>query len=237
LKSRTVAIGLSIGLLFLGSIAIYQQVLLLSPARNGTPVTTTTTTTVTNTITSTSASTAVTNLTTTIGNQATASTTNDTLGLEIILSLNTTRVNSGSSVNITLTVRNLLPRTLDLPTSAEDWPLTALAVGGDSYGYCVGVFPFDMEIFAGHYTESNITLGAPINVDVKDAILSCKIPVPSYDSFGPLSTGAYLRDVTSGYYVNGQSYMFYPGPYTVVAGDRWGQMVILNFVVVGQAAP
>ena len=195
------------------------------------PITSTSTTTTTSIVAS---SVTITNSTATIDNRAFASTANDTLGLEITLMLNATQLTPGKAINITLAVRNLLPKTLNLSTSAEDWRLTALADGGDSYGYCVGEFPFDMEIFAGHFTESNITLGAPINVEVKYAIPYCKIAVPANDTFDPLVDESPLRDVTSGYSVNNESFTFQPGPYTVVAGDRWGQIVILNFVV-GQA--
>jgi hypothetical protein len=218
-----------------GSIAIYQQVLLLTP-RNGATVTTTVTAGTGTIATSATISYAtITNSTATIDNQAVASTVNYTLGLKITLSLNATQFAAGNSVNITLTVQNPFPRTLSLPTSAEDWGLTQLAVDGDDYGYCVGASPFAMEVFGGYLTESNITLGAPFSLPGQAIIGGCNLPVPAYNTFPPLANERLPSDVTNGYN-NGQSFTtFHPGQYTVVAGDRWGQMVILNFVVEGSA--
>jgi hypothetical protein len=219
-----------------GSIAIYQQVLLLAP-RNGATVTTTVTAGTGTIATSATISyTTITNSTATIGNQAVASTVNYTLGLKITLSLNATHFDAGNSVNITLTVQNPFPRTLNLPTSAEDWGLTQLVVDGDDYGYCVGAFPFAIEVFGGYLTESNITLGAPFSLPGQAILGGCHIPVLAYNTFPPIVGERPIpSDVTSGYN-NGQSFTtFHPGPYTVVAGDRWGQMVILNFVVEGSA--
>jgi hypothetical protein len=165
------------------------------------------------------------------GDQAVASTTNGTLGLEITLTLNSTHIIAGDSINATLSYRNILPRALNLSALTEDWRLTALGDDGDDYGYCVGVAPFVIQVFGGHFTESNITLGAPLNADLKDALTGCGFFVPPYHVFQPLESGPAAIDITSGYNIQGNLLTFQPGAYTVVAGDRWGQMVILNFVV------
>lgn len=167
----------------------------------------------------------------TASNQTLASTTNSTLGLEITLSLNATDIAAGQTINITLAARNVLPTTLTLPTGVQDWKLTALGDEGDDYGYCVGASPFALQIFAGHLTESNVTLGAPVNVDLKNTEVGCSLHIGSDDTFEPLVNERALTDSTDGYNINGNQLLFAPGPYTVVAGDRWGQLVVLNFLV------
>ena len=185
------------------------------------------------TVTTTAATSSAPILTTTgtSGDRAFASTTNDTLGLQITLTLNSTRMTPGDSINITVAYKNVLPRVLNLSAYTQDWRLTALGDDGDDYGYCVGGSAFALEVFAGHFTESNITLGAPLNADLKNALTGCGLHFSAYNVFQPLSSGRGFTDVTSGYNVQGQLLTFHPGEYTAVAGDRWGQMVILNFVV------
>ena len=187
--------------------------------------------TVTVTTTAATSSAAILTTTGTSGDRAFASTTNDTLGLQITLTLNSTRMTSGESINITVAYKNVLPRVLNLSAYTQDWRLTALGDDGDDYGYCVGGSAFALEVFAGHFTESNITLGAPLNADLKNALTGCGLHFSAYNVFQPLSSGRGFTDVTSGYNVQGQLLTFRPGAYTAVAGDRWGQMVILNFVV------
>jgi hypothetical protein len=219
-------------LLIVGSITAYQQVLLLAPARHGITVTTTTTVTSFVAATNTSASTVtITSSTTTVGNQAIASSINYTMGLEITLTLNATRITQGEAIDATLTSRDVLPRALNLSSFTEDWRLTSLASDGDDFGYCTGASPFAIEVFNAHFTASNVSLGAPLNADLKDALIGCDLPVAPYRIFQPLANETQLSDVTNGYNVNGQESPFPPATLTVVAGDRWGQMVMLSFVV------
>jgi hypothetical protein len=189
------------------------------------------TATVTVTTTAATSSAAILTTTGTSGDGAFTSTTNDTLGLQIMLTLNSTRMTSGGSINITVAYKNVLARVLNLSAYAQDWRLTALGDDGDDYGYCVGASAFALEVFAGHFTASNITLGAPLNADLKNALTGCGLHFSAYNVFQPLSGGRGFTDITSGYNVQGQLLTFQPGEYTAVAGDRWGQMVILNFVV------
>jgi hypothetical protein len=202
-------------------------------------VTPTTTTTVNHTLTTTattSTTSTIVSTTTTIGDKSMASTTNLTLGLEITLTLNATRITSGQTVNATLTYRNVLDRTLNLSASSEEWRSTALADDGDDYGYCVGVSPFAEEVYLGHLTASNVSVGAPANFDFSDILGGCGLAIGGYNVFPPLTDGRGWTDTTSGYSVNGHFTTFpTSGEFTVVAGDRWGQIVMLSFTV-GQAA-
>jgi hypothetical protein len=235
LSSRNLNIALVTGLILAASIAAYQKALLNAPARKAIPSTTTTTVMSFITVTSkgTSAAT-IADSTTTIGNQAIASTINYTLGLEITLTLNATHITVGQAIDAQLSYRNLLPRTLNLSSYAQDWRLVALGNDGDGYGYCPGRSPFAIEIFGGYFTAGNITLQSPLNADgnaVEGALASCNLAISDYRVFPPLASGIGLVNVANGSSSNGYLRAFAPILYTVAAGDRWGQMVILHFAV------
>lgn len=224
------AVALVAGLL-IGAAATYA----LEGQSPGRPTTvtatamTTVTSTLTNANTSISGST-ITYSTTTLGNETIASTTDTTLGLELMLTLNATHITAGQTIGGNVSWRNVLPTVLNLSSQTEDWQLTALADQGDDYGYCVGEEAFAPVIYEGYFLASNITLGAPLG-DLKNALTYCALHPPSFYVFQPLASGRGFTIATYGYNINNQLVVFLPGTYTVVAGDRWGQMVILHFEV------
>lgn len=124
----------------------------------------------------------------------------------------------------------------------SDWPNASLfqwnrtpcyIVGGDGYveGY---------EILQGNYGSGNFTDGEalwlqpenPMNCGVSGGIPGA--PESNSYSFGPLSREDTLSGRYVGYWVEGEDYtQFTAGTYTVLAGDQWGQVAILHFVVAG----
>jgi hypothetical protein len=164
-------------------------------------------------------------------------------GLRLSVTLNSTVLRLGQSVNISIQEFN--PRTQPVNISrASKWPLWGLSLGP-----CGTLnFPVGFAIYAGYYTQSNIFLGIPLRLytagtyfcpmllsnidyyifqpesDTAQVFGSC---VPNPCLTVPIATDMYFGGVWLTYlYVD-----FPPGIYTVAAGDEWGTMTLLHFVV------
>ena len=117
--------------------------------------------------------------------------------------------------------------------------------------------PIGYEVLQGNYGEGNYTEGAALSLGVQSPMF-CPVGLnsPDYRTFKPLggvtTTGAWSGSWFGGIGVYGgiscpdpdvnpnpRNYCplifvsFAPGPYTVVAGDEWGKVVILHFTVQG----
>lgn len=170
-------------------------------------------------------------------------------GLSLRVSINATTITSGQTVNVTVGDYNTLPTTKNISASS-DWPLKNLAVGP-----CGALNdPFGVAVFRGYYAASSISsakalqLYAP-GIYMCPAILS---GIAQY-SFYPQSSVAQIwgscspgpcpfRTGPQSIGVNGfwntvpiVQYSYHteltPGVYTVAAGDEWGQLLLLYFVV------
>ena len=173
---------------------------------------------------------------------ASAVATDDTSdSLQLRLSLNATIVAPGQSFAITVSEFNTLTTTNNV-TAANSWALDGLELGpcGHSYGPTQG--PLGVEVFAGHYTATNISQAQPL------AIFPFPVGCPQFVRlitgfyFQPLSDAAYWLPSFGG---NGTSVAgsvtvgsvyaagaatgapLIPGMYTVAGGDEWGNLLLL----------
>jgi hypothetical protein len=145
---------------------------------------------------------------------------------------------------------------MDNVTAANDWPLHGL-----SLGLCGTVNePFGMAVFRGYYDKSNVSSASPLMLYSPYAMTSCPgiFSVISRYSFYPESSKAQIwgscnpepcqaddlggppisaSNEVNGFwstipYIQWSSRSALPsGVYTVAAGDEWGQLVLLHFVV------
>ena len=205
--------------------------------------------------------TAYTNVSTTTltGYSTSAESTNSTIGLKLMLSLNYTEIQSGQSINVTASIFNTLP-TVNNVSGANDWAIPSLS---DTTSFpCPNYLYY--QVYPGWYSTSNISeSGTPLQVSPVYQFLSCPLFQRSYYLFHPLSdiasipvgfftinsstvyqdtqmvssgslTGNYSRAYNASIFTPNGALPpppFKPGIYTVVAGDEWGQMVILHFSV------
>jgi len=172
-------------------------------------------------------------------------------GLSLKLSINATTITSGESVNVTAGEYNTLPRTNNV-TASRDWP----PVKGLGIGICGTLNePFGMAVFRGYYTTSSVRTASPLMRYEPNELVNCPMilsGIASY-SFYPNSPNAQISGsctpnpclegaIKASFEVNGfwntvpiagQSYHaeLTPGVYTVAAGDEWGHLLLLYFVV------
>jgi hypothetical protein len=166
-----------------------------------------------------------------------ASTLNSLTGLSLNLNLST---NANGQVVVTAYEFNTLDRlnnassgSNSLNVSFFQWTKTNCDDGGME-GY---------EILQGHYGSNNFTEGKALWLQPQREGLNCVGPLDggnSSYSFKPLSAENVLLGSYVGYWSGPMladetpSYTpFAPGTYTVVAGDQWGQVAILRFIVAG----
>ena len=179
--------------------------------------------------------------------------TNATLGLQLLLSLNSTDFSQGQYVSVNITELNTLGQVNNL-TKEGDWQVNSLALGPcGTMNYPIGI-----AFFSGFYSASNISSATPLRLYAPGSYACPMIlaDITTY-SFQPMSDVANVfgastsspfisnMNVTSeitqnGYWgsnnsssVNSSSFnSFAPGVYTVAGGDEWGQLVLLHFIVV-----
>jgi len=186
-----------------------------------------------------------------------ASTTNSTLGLELILSLNATEIQTGQAITVTTSVSNILQRVNNV-SGASRWALPALANWSYSAFPCPNWYNF--LVFSGYYSIANISsAGGGLHLFPPGVVLPC--PYRNFSSFvfepssdnvavgnPPNPSGTFSTQENStivGYYTTAQGYVtsnrilppppFPRGAYTIVAGDEWGQIALLHFVVTGSS--
>jgi hypothetical protein len=184
-----------------------------------------------------------------------ASSTDSSTGLALGLSLNATTIRSGQTVNFSASEFNTLPA-MDNVNASNDWPLRGL-----SLGLCGTVNePFGMAVFRGYYDKSNISSASQLMLYPPNAMTSCPaiFSVISRYSFYPDSSKAQIwgscspepcqgddlsgPPISASNKINGfwggipyfqwiSPWTLPSGVYTVAAGDEWGQLVLLHFVV------
>ena len=164
--------------------------------------------------------------------------------------MNSVQLQRGQSIGATVTVFNSL-ETVNNVSAASEWPIKGLTTGA------CGTLnePLGLALFQGYYTSQNISLaGAPLELyypgvyncpailDVKYYLFqphSYSATIGVSPSFGPqtpypITASVGANGSWTGSAVNGQSaahHLFFPGIYTVVAGDEWGDILMLYFVV------
>jgi len=165
-----------------------------------------------------------------------ASTSNSSLGLRLVLQLSATGP-SGGSLTIGLSAVNLLNSTRTV-SYADDW---AYPQGGlTENDYCAFPASLAFGVFSGNLSLGNYKDGNPLPLTNTNVQLSCTITlVPT--SFAPLGNESVGQSLT-GYWTGGINtpapgvFVTFPsGVYTVIGVDEWGQLLLLHFVVPGAA--
>jgi hypothetical protein len=105
------------------------------------------------------------------------------------------------------------------------------------------VYPLGIAIFKDAYTSGNIRNGTALNLIQSGTVMGCPGTGVNAWVFQPSSDFASNRYLnasfsTNGYWTKGDAYgngstfvHFSPGPYTVAAGDEWGNLMFLTFEV------
>jgi len=172
-------------------------------------------------------------------------------GLDLTLALNSTQIQKGQSIDVTISEQNTLNATNTVNASSL-WPVTCLGIGP-----CGAMNdPVGFAIYAGYYTASNISSAQPLEIYAPGeyACPMILLDIASY-TFEPLSSQATINTgVTAsptnftvsvshetafdGSWASSNDYgdqgnfnTFAPGVYTVAAGDEWGALALLHFTV------
>jgi hypothetical protein len=182
-------------------------------------------------------------------NNGNSATSKSISGLSLSLSLDSKTYQSGQEVGIDIDEKNTLSRTNTITASAK-WPVSGLGVGP-----CGALnYPFGIAIFQGNYTAANISSGTLLQI-YEPNIYHCPMILTDISSyvFQPLSDSAAVFQMSestavftagmnaefepapTGYWASnnvGATFTnFEPGVYTVVAGDEWGDLVVVHFTV------
>ncbi|MDE1872564.1 MAG: hypothetical protein KGH99_03695 [Thaumarchaeota archaeon] len=167
--------------------------------------------------------------------------TNSSSALKLSLSTNSTIIQSGHAIGITLSLDNTRSSLLNL-NSQNNWPIQGLDSGGCSW------LPMGIAILDGYYTAQNMSDGHPMLLHF---LYPCppSLPVKTF-TFQPMSSNItvtcepgnwapcqYLTQTKtsvaySSFLQDGKFFDFNPGNYTLVAGDEWGDSAIQHFQVV-----
>jgi hypothetical protein len=192
---------------------------------------------------------------------ATAENTSSTIALELKLSVNSTVIQSGEVLNISVSILNTLPKVNNV-TGASDWALPVLQNFSTQPTPCPSYVSF--QISNGYYTESNVSFAtSPLQLSPPGLAIPCILLQRSFYLFQPSSNMAEflvstppptyfmvpmgISQLVRGSFqtrccTNLSTITMIPVPpssvppfpygvYTLVAGDEWGQLVLLHFAV------
>jgi len=176
--------------------------------------------------------------------------TNEPIGLNLRVAMNTTSLQSGQGIDIVISETNTL-NTTNTVNASGNWQLSSLNLGPCTFGY-----PMGLAIFKGYYLYSNISTAESLDLYQPGIYYYCPAGFFATSfTFQPLSAVASVNEApnwssslpmtyevtASGYWtdnypldyagVNATFSNFQTGIYTVVGGDEWGQLVLLHFVV------
>jgi hypothetical protein len=187
-------------------------------------------------------------LTTTDFNSDNSGSSKSANGLSLSLSLDAKTYKPGDTINMVISETNTLSKMNNILVS-DKWPVSGLSVdlcGTES-------FPFGVVVMQGDYTTDDISTAIPLILYNPNMIVQCYIPpvlnVKAYD-FKPSSDIATINGSTpnqtatiemstkismwsywAGSPPNAVQHNYDPGDYTVVAGDEWGNLLIVHFTV------
>jgi len=165
-----------------------------------------------------------------------ASMLNPITGLSLNLNLST---NTNGQVVLTAYEFNTFDRVNNV-SYGSSWPNALLLRWTQTN--CVRPGMEGYEILQGNYGSNNFTNGNALWLQPQIQLPSCGglMPDNSSYSFKPLTAENVLSGTYVGYW-SGPTFAnvtpsytpFAPGTYTVLAGDQWGQVAILHFIVAG----
>jgi hypothetical protein len=158
-------------------------------------------------------------------------------GLSLSLSLDSTTYKPGQQLTIVIDEINTLSKTNKVYT-ADKWPLTGLSVSP-----CGTLnYPFGVSIFQGNYTTANVSSAMPLTLFYPGELHGCPMILSGISSyvFQPLNdvaaiyqisnTEPFIEKINTEVQTTGLTDAD-SGVHTVVAGDEWGNMVVLHFTV------
>jgi hypothetical protein len=170
-------------------------------------------------------------------------------GLNLTLALDAKTYRQYQDVSIAVDEKNTLSKTNRI-SAADKWPLPGLTLGQCSQGS-----PFGIAIFQGDYNSKNISTITPLVIfdpdstyhcpafawaggtvfdfapqsDLADVYYGCQPPCDNHSNI------RIYQELSLTHYWTGSRpatiHSFEPGVYTIVAGDEWGNLVILHFTV------
>ncbi len=175
------------------------------------------------------------------------------LGLRLSLSVNSSVISSNQTLAVGVSITNILGRTNNVSV-ASSWAYGfPPAFCGMTFGSLINYAPYNVAIFSGFYTLDDVSQGTPLPLYLEEitGTHNCpEIPVEiSSFMFLPSSGAATVvradnentqvdsvgASLTIGAGTGANSWSppisFTPGVYTVLAGDEWGQLVVLHFLV------
>ncbi|HEV2139341.1 MAG TPA: hypothetical protein VGR53_10925 [Nitrososphaerales archaeon] len=162
---------------------------------------------------------------------------------------NSTAIRSGEGIQVSVSMVNLITQ-YNQVSAGSNWP-TASRNLTTTLGCGTLYYPMGIAIVSGHYSSGNISSSnslylsnpslpshcpnVPSQIDYYRFSPSTQIAEPG-PSMGPIPMSGTIR--LSGYWTgkpsvhnSGVFHYFNPGIYTILAGDEWGDMAILYFVV------
>jgi hypothetical protein len=166
-------------------------------------------------------------------------------GLEFTMSLNTTTLERGRNLTVSLSLNNTLDRNNSV-VAAYDWRLTNASETNCAYND-----PFRTEVFQGYYDLGNFSKGTPLVFTVfpagginyclvffRDAPLFISFSANDY-IFSPLSDKAqWTANNVNSRTTMAETVLLEPpvfststGVFTVVSGDMWGDLQVGHFVI------
>ena len=172
------------------------------------------------------------------------------IGLKLSLSLDSTIYQPGQQVTIVIVETNTLSKT-NIVSISNKWSYSYLTLGQcGTY-----LLPFGVALLQGYYSSTNISTATPAtplmfydyNVQPCPIVLgkittydfkpSSDIATIQYESqpgTQPIKTNVTFSLQLTGYWTGSPPPIkknFEPGDYPVVAGDEWGNLVVLHFTV------
>jgi len=168
---------------------------------------------------------------------------NPSLGIRLVISLNTSTIHSSDTVNYSASVYNTRPSVNNV-YSASNWAMPSLimtATGPTDSPIAFAVMP-------GHYVSGNISEAPSIDYGICCTTVMGGITVYSFQPMSdnasvvgscnpnpcftrPVSTWRPFDSYPSGIGAEVQWVKFTTGVYTVVAEDEWGDVALASFTV------
>jgi hypothetical protein len=171
-------------------------------------------------------------------------------GLRLGLTLSTS---STGALNVTVSEFNTLDHVNDVTDGSGFPPATNRTDFYEWYGGICSNSPIGYEVVQGNYGENNFTQGTALALAIQSPVQCAEVGGGSNNYISnPLSDVANLSRASSGFWIGslvaysgnpcfddldpGPScplsfVSFPPGTYSVVAGDEWGQIVVLHFTI------
>ncbi|MDE1763420.1 MAG: hypothetical protein KGH88_04140 [Thaumarchaeota archaeon] len=164
--------------------------------------------------------------------------TSDGSQLAFAVSINSTRIKTGQSMGMDISLTNPSSTTL-VVNPQHNWPLKKWSIGP-----CLFHLPFGMTLMQGDYTLDNMSQGQRLQL-YQSGVYMCKtIGIVDY-VFEPSSSKATIETYNStnypvnmqyhigfnGYYEGQKFRPLTEGIYTVIGEDRWGHILVNHFTV------